>query len=135
MKVFWIFTEKLLWHIIFGRLHWYEVTLVKKCNKPLLQKRETNIFDQIVFWACHAFSHFLFYIPLEVLYSNWSKLKAVNNVWASYIKSRYVYVKFKRTNQSCLPSKISKSINVEMVNNSFNESKNNFGRLVKLGKF
>ena len=27
-------------------LHCYEVTLVKKCNKPLLQKSETKIFDQ-----------------------------------------------------------------------------------------
>ena len=30
----------------FWRLHYYRVTLVKKCNKPLLQTGETNIFDQ-----------------------------------------------------------------------------------------
>ena len=41
-----VFTEQLLYQIIFGRLHCYEVTLVKKCNKPLLQKSETKIFDQ-----------------------------------------------------------------------------------------
>ena len=117
--VFWVFTEQLLYHIILKRLHWYEVTLVKKCNKPLLQKRETKIFDQkrfmknlfkvneknksgilrinhimsklltlskrwiagkfsscfhcyIIFWKCLSFSHFTFYIPLEVLYYNWS---------------------------------------------------------------
>ena len=29
-----------------GGLHCYEVALVKNCNKPLLQKSETNIFDQ-----------------------------------------------------------------------------------------
>ena len=44
--VFWVFTEQLLYHIIFGGLHCHEVTLVKKCNKPLLQKTETKIFDQ-----------------------------------------------------------------------------------------
>ena len=36
--VFLVFTEQLLYQIIFGRLHCYEVALVKKCNKPLLQK-------------------------------------------------------------------------------------------------
>ena len=46
--VFWEFTQ-LLYCIIFGRLHCYEVTLVKMCNKPLLQKTETKIFDQKVF--------------------------------------------------------------------------------------
>ena len=40
--VFWVFTEQLLYHIIFKQLHWYEVTLVKKCNKPLLQKSKIN---------------------------------------------------------------------------------------------
>ena len=39
-------TEQLLYQIIFGRLHCYEVTLVKKCNKPLLQKSEIKVFDQ-----------------------------------------------------------------------------------------
>ena len=47
--VFWVFTEQLLYHAIFGRLHCYEVTLVKKSNKLLLQKSETNIFDQKIF--------------------------------------------------------------------------------------
>ena len=37
---------QLLYNIIFGRLHCYEVTLVKKCDKPLLQKSGTKIFDQ-----------------------------------------------------------------------------------------
>ena len=31
---------------MFGRLHYYEVTLIKKYNKPLLQKSETKIFKQ-----------------------------------------------------------------------------------------
>ena len=30
----------------FGCLHCYEVTLVKKCNNPLLQLSQTKIFDQ-----------------------------------------------------------------------------------------
>ena len=38
--------EQLLYQIIFGQVHCYEVTLVKKCNKPLLQKSETKVFDQ-----------------------------------------------------------------------------------------
>ena len=44
--VFLVFTEQLLYQIIFGRLHCYEVALVKKCNKPLQQKSETKILDQ-----------------------------------------------------------------------------------------
>ena len=40
------FTEQLLYQIIFGQLHCYEVTLVKKCNKPLLLKSETKVFNQ-----------------------------------------------------------------------------------------
>ena len=40
-------------------------------------------------------------------------MKAVKNVWASYIKLCYVYVKFKWTNQSCSSSKINQTINVE----------------------
>ena len=47
--VFWVFPEQLLSHIIFERLHCYEVTLVKKYNKPLLKKNETKIFDQKIF--------------------------------------------------------------------------------------
>ena len=38
--------EQLFYQIIFERLHSYEVTLAKKCNKPLLQKSETKIFAQ-----------------------------------------------------------------------------------------
>ena len=44
--VFCVFAEQLLSHIIFGRLQWYEVTLVKNYDKPLLQKSETKIFKQ-----------------------------------------------------------------------------------------
>ena len=44
--VFLVFTKQLLYQIIFGRLHCYQVTLVKKCNKPLLQKSETKVFNQ-----------------------------------------------------------------------------------------
>ena len=41
-----VFTDKLLYYIIFGWLYCHEVFLVKNCNKPLLQKSETKIFDQ-----------------------------------------------------------------------------------------
>ena len=44
--VFLVLTERLLYQIILGQLHCYEVTLVKKCYKPLLQKSETKVFDQ-----------------------------------------------------------------------------------------
>ena len=44
--VFLVFTKHLLYQIIIGRLHCYEVALVKKCNKPLLQKSEAKIFNQ-----------------------------------------------------------------------------------------
>ena len=61
----------------------------------------------IIFWTCRAFSHFTFYISLEVLYY------IIDYVLTSYIKYCYVYVNFKWTNQSCLSSEISQSINVE----------------------
>ena len=47
--VFWVFTEQLLHQIVFGRLHCYEVTLLKKRNKPLLQKSEIHVFDHTIF--------------------------------------------------------------------------------------
>ena len=40
-------------------------------------------------------------------------MKAVKNVLTSYITFCYVYVKFKRTNQSCPSSKINQSNNAE----------------------
>ena len=40
-------------------------------------------------------------------------MKAVKNILTSYIKLCYVYVKLKRTNQSCSPSKVRRPINVE----------------------
>ena len=42
--VFCVFPEKLLSQTIFEWLHCYAVTLAKKFNKPLLQKREIKIF-------------------------------------------------------------------------------------------
>ena len=44
--VFLVFTEQLLYQIIFVQLHCYEVTLVKMCNKLLPQKCETKVFNQ-----------------------------------------------------------------------------------------
>ena len=44
--VFWVFTEQLLYHLILGRLHCYEVILVKKYIKPLTKKVKKRIFDQ-----------------------------------------------------------------------------------------
>ena len=44
--VFWVFTEQLLYQIVFGWLPSCEVTLVKKRHKPILQKSETKVFDQ-----------------------------------------------------------------------------------------
>ena len=160
--VFWVFPEQLLSYIIFERLYWCEVTLVKRYNKPLQWKSEIKIFDQkafhknllivnekknsgvlrlnhimlkfltitkclqlncsqiqrllvivSLFWICPAFSHFTFHISLEVLYLNWSRLKAVNNVLTSYVKFGYIYGNFKIANQGCSPSKFSQSSNDE----------------------
>ena len=44
--VFWVFAEQQLCHIDFWWLHCYEVTLIKRCDKALLQESETKIFDQ-----------------------------------------------------------------------------------------
>ena len=63
------------------------------------------------------------------------------NVLTGYIKFRYVYVNFKRTNQSCSPSKSRQSVNGERRtcdrngNNSFSESEKNVCRLMKRGTF
>ena len=68
----------------------------------------------------HVFTFHIFHIAWGINY-NWSLLKA--------------NVQLKRTNQGCSPSKISQSLLngalvMEVVNNSFSESKN-FGRLIK----
>ena len=57
----------------------------------------------------------------------------IDHVLTSYIKSCYVFINFKRTNQSCSSSKIGQSINAEWRTcyRSFSESKKNFGRLIK----
>ena len=80
----------------------------------------------IIFWACRAFLNFTFSMPFELLYYNWSYLKAANNVLKSYIKLCYVQVKFKRTSQSCSPSMLNNVLVIEMVNNCFSENKKNF---------
>ena len=43
---FWVFPEQVVSYIIFEQLYCYEVTLVKKYNKSLLQENETQIFDE-----------------------------------------------------------------------------------------
>ena len=64
-------------------------------------------------------------------------MKAVSNVLRSYIKLCSVDVKFKRANQSCSPSKLANqsilngALAIEMVNNTFSESKKNFDRFDK----
>ena len=52
----------------------------------------------------HVSTFNIFHITWGINY-NWLLLKAVNVL--------YVYVQFKRTNQSCSPSKISQSITIE----------------------
>ena len=52
----------------------------------------------------HVFTFHISHITWGINY-NWLLLKAVNVL--------YVYVQFKRTNQSCSPSKISQSITIE----------------------
>ena len=59
------------------------------------------------FHISHSTYHLRYYIITD---HSW---KLCNNVLTGYIKLRYVYVKFKRTNQNRSPSKISHSINVE----------------------
>ena len=44
--IFYVLPEQLLSQIILGRLHCYDVTLMKKYNKLLLQKSETKISKQ-----------------------------------------------------------------------------------------
>ena len=44
--VFLVFTEQLLYQRVFSWLHCYEVTPLKKCDRPLLQKIETKVFNQ-----------------------------------------------------------------------------------------
>ena len=49
-SVFCVFLEQSLPLIIFGLLHCYEVALIKKFNKPSLQKIEIKIFKQKIFY-------------------------------------------------------------------------------------
>ena len=92
--IFLVFTEQLLYQIIFGWLHCYEVALrskvfdQKRFIKNLLKVSEKNNsvisrINQIIskllisskrlqFWTCRAFSHFTFHKPLEAFYYNWS---------------------------------------------------------------
>ena len=68
----------------------------------------------------HVFTFHISHITWGINY-NWLLLKAVNVL--------YVYVQFKRTNQSCHLQKLSNqsllnsALVMEIVNNSFNESK------------
>ena len=67
----------------------------------------------------HFFTFHISHITWGINY-NWLLLKAAN--------VSYVYVQFKQTNQRCSPSKISQSLLngvllMEMVNNSYSESK------------
>ena len=85
----------------------------------------------------HAEHFNISHFPYHLRY-NWLWLKAANNFLTNYTK--LCYVKFKWTNQSCSPSKIGQSMMngafvIEMGNNSFSESKKNFGRLRKRGTF
>ena len=79
----------------------------------------------------HVFTFHISHITLGINY-NWLLSKAVNVL--------YVYVQFKRTNQSYSPSKISQSLLngalvMQMVNNSFIESKKNYDCLIKRKRF
>ena len=86
----------------------------------------------------HMPSIFTFHIShtIEVLYCNWLYLKAVN-ILTSLIKLCFVYFKFKRTNQSCSPSKLANqsmlngALLIQMVNTSFSEGKENLCSLIE----
>ena len=179
--VFWVFSEQLLSHITFEPLHCYEVTLVKKYNKPLFQKSQTKTFDlkrlhkklvpsqwekhfgvlslnQIMSTLltiskcsqlnCSQIQQLLNGLNLpsiftfHVSHTTWSIIdyswKLLYNFLTSYTK--LCYVKFKSANQKCSTSKISLSmlngaLVIQMINNSFSESKKNFGHLRKRGTF
>ena len=86
---------------------------ISKCWQLNCQQIQQLFATVTLFWICRTFSHFrISHFSYHLKY-NWPLLKAVNNILTSYIKSCYVYVKFKRASQSCSPSKINQSINVE----------------------
>ena len=97
-------------------------------------------FNVCSLWFEHAqlfhISHFTYHLRYYMIMDY---CRAVNNALTSYIRlCNLYYIKPNRTNQSCSPSKISQSINVEwricdreMVKQFFSESKKNFRRLIK----
>ena len=64
-------------------------------------------------------SHFTYHLRCYIIIDHSWKLLTM--FYSSYIKLCYAYVEFKRTNQSCSPSKISQSIKVEWRNCDKNE--------------
>ena len=92
----------------------------------------------IMFWTCPAFSYFTFHMLFEVLYDNWSLLQAANNALTSYIKlCNYVMLNSNEPNKVAHLQKLGNqsvlngALVIEIVNNSFSESKKSFFRLIK----
>ena len=90
----------------------------------------------------HFFSHFSFYMPLEVLKAvNRQKLKTVNNDVTSYIKLCFVMlnsnepIKVARLQKLANQPMLTGALLIEMVNNFFSEMKKNFGHFTKRGTF
>ena len=90
----------------------------------------------IIFWTCRTF-----YISLEVFYYNWPQSKAVNNVLTSCINNVIFtlisneLIKVADLRKSPNQLMLNGALVIEMVNNSFKESKKKIGHLIKWGTF
>ena len=88
----------------------------------------------------HAELFHISYFTCHLRY-NRLRLKAIKNVLTSHIKLCYVYVnsnepiKVAHLQKLANQSMLNVALLIEMVNNSFSESKKNFARLIKKGMF
>ena len=153
----WILPEQLLSYIIFEQLYCYEVTLVKKYNKPLLQKSETKISTK------KRFIKNLLKINEKknsgVLRLNQIMFKLLTISKCSLIASKFTGclqllhcfehaehfhishftymvilnepIKIAHLQKLANQSMVNGALVIEMINNSFSESKKNFGSLMK----
>ena len=117
---------------------YYEVNLIKKYDKPLLQKSETEVCKQkkknhrILVQSQQAKELGRFEIKLDnVWIANNEQIFAVKLLANLVVASNCHNVLNMLANQSLLNG----ALVMKIVNNSFSESKENFSRLIKRKNF
>ena len=94
----------------------FKFLTISKCLQLNCSQIQRLLVIVSLFWICPAFSHFTFHISREVLYHNWSKLKAVNNILTSYVK--FGPIKVAHLQNLANQAMTNGALVIEMVNNS-----------------